>query len=124
MDPRSDVRKRFVASQKVVKLAAQDVPEDGLTVTNKKLDVEKEIENTETSTAIDAKNEVYSHKLDGTLICNLCGKTYKLLGSLKKHLTSNHELTDIVHFICKKCNISFDTKKKLSRHENAKTSCT
>ena len=67
----------------------------------------------------------YSQLDNGSYGCNFCGKIYKQLGSLKKHLNSNHELQDLVSlFLCRKCNKLFYTKKKLSRHENMKSDCT
>ena len=60
---------------------------------------------------------------DGTYSCNMCAKVYKQLGYLKKHLSSNHNFEDSVSYNCKKCNKSFDSKKKLTRHENNKSDC-
>ena len=123
MDPRSEVRKEFVACQEMVHL----LPDDSQTEVNENTESpntenieSSSTENIESSTT---ENTVYTIKEDGTLMCNLCGKSYKLLGALKKHLKSNHQLTDIVNFVCLKCKKSFDTKKKLSRHENSKTLC-
>ena len=69
-------------------------------------------------------NEPYSLLDSGSYACNFCGKLYKQIGSLKKHLLTNHEIEDLVSFRCKKCNNFFETQKKLSRHENMKSDCT
>ena len=69
------------------------------------------------------KSGLFSVNVDGSFVCNLCGKLYKQIGSLKKHINTNHKLEDIVSFVCKKCNKLFDTRKKLTRHENNKKDC-
>ena len=74
-------------------------------------------------TPMEVKDEPYSKREDGTLLCNVCGKIYKQLGYMKKHLTSNHNIQDLVSFFCRKCNKVFDTKKKLTRHETMKGDC-
>ena len=55
--------------------------------------------------------------------CTACGKVYKRLGSMKTHVEKNHGIMNSIVFFCKKCNKKFDTKKKLTRHENSKTDC-
>ena len=67
--------------------------------------------------------ESYSQLSDGTLLCNLCNKKYKLIGPMKKHLEKNHEILDAVIFKCKKCNYVFPTQKQLTRHEKSKSDC-
>ena len=55
--------------------------------------------------------------------CKACGKRYKNLGSMKTHMVKNHGIVNSVVFVCKSCTKSFDTQKKLTRHQNSKTSC-
>ena len=69
------------------------------------------------------KDEPYTPLENGTYVCNFCGKIYKQFAYMQKHLSSNHEINDFVKFVCKKCNKLFDSKKKLSRHENMKSDC-
>ena len=100
-DPRSSARQDFLPSSEVL------TSEAAADITN----VEP------------VKNEPYSVRDDGHFVCNVCGKVYKQMGSLKKHINTNHKLGDIVSFLCKKCNKLFDTKKKLTRHESNKKDC-
>ena len=51
------------------------------------------------------------------------GKKYKLLGAMKRHLEKNHGASETAIFSCSKCKKHFDTKKKLTRHENMKGDC-
>ena len=101
-DPRSPGRKTFIDEVKSVmlELSEKNVDEQPVEVT-----------------------EPFSTREDGSFICNLCCKVYKQLGYLKKHLVSNHNVVDFETLRCKKCNKIFDTKKKLTRHENMKSDC-
>ena len=55
--------------------------------------------------------------------CTACGKKYKQFGSMKLQIEKNHGNFNAVVYFCKKCTRRFDTKKKLTRHENSKTEC-
>ena len=105
-DPRSARRRSFVADLQAVNLEPYD---DGVAV--EALDVKPDNE------------EPFAKKDDGTFACNLCGKVYKQVGYMKKHLSSNHDINDQVSLKCNKCEKMFDTKKKLTRHEKMKTDC-
>ena len=102
-DPRSKKRRDFLESVEAVYLDMDEPPQ--------------------MMTAEPLKEEPYSLLENGTYLCNFCGKTYKQFGSLEKHLGTNHEIKDFVNFFCKKCNKLFDSRKKLSRHENMKSDC-
>ena len=69
------------------------------------------------------KKPAYALNNDGTFTCDTCGKIYKQIGSMKKHLESNHSIFESISFLCKQCNKVFQTKKKLTRHENSKSCC-
>ena len=100
-DPRSQGRSAFLASIDAINLESEPevvMPES-------------------------VKNEPYILLENGNYSCNFCGKSYKHLGYMKKHLNLNHELKDLVSFVCKRCNKLFDTKKQLTRHGNMKTDC-
>ena len=60
---------------------------------------------------------------NGDYKCNMCNKKYKKLGYMKTHIEKNHGLLNSVLFICKKCKKTFETQKKLTRHENSKSQC-
>ena len=53
--------------------------------------------------------------------CTACGKKYKQLGSMKLQIEKNHGNFNVVVYFCKNYTRRFDTKKKLTRHENSKT---
>lgn len=59
----------------------------------------------------------------GDIICGFCGKKYKLIGAMKRHLEKNHGASEAAIFSCSKCKKQFDTKKKLTRHEKMKGVC-
>ena len=58
----------------------------------------------------------YTELDNANFSCNFCGKIYKQLRSLKTHLEKNHKIIDVISYMCKKCNKTFDTKYKLTRH--------
>lgn len=58
----------------------------------------------------------YQEHDDGTYSCSYCARSYKQLGSLAKHLDTNHAITNAVSFKCSTCGKSFETKFKLTRH--------
>ena len=62
--------------------------------------------------------------VDGFMVCGYCGKKYKLVGAMKRHLEKNHGATGSVMYTCSKCEKPFDTKKQLTRHERMKGDCT
>ena len=66
--------------------------------------------------------EPFGTNEDGTIYCNFCGKVYKQIGYMKKHLLSTHEVDDL-SLKCRKCQKTFETQKKLSRHEGMKSDC-
>ena len=63
--------------------------------------------------------EPYLELEDGSYSCNFCGKAYKMLGSLNKHLEKNHAVSNAVSFECPSCQKKFETKFKLTRHSKA-----
>ena len=87
------------------------------------LEVYEVSEVSEVLVAKPVETEPFSTRDDGSFVCNFCCKVYKQMGYMKKHLDSNHEVQDLVSFRCKKCKKMFDTKKKLTRHENMKSDC-
>ena len=52
----------------------------------------------------------YRQHENGSHACNYCGKQYKQLASLNKHLDKNHQLKDVITYQCDKCNQLFVTK--------------
>ena len=58
----------------------------------------------------------YQELDDGTYSCSFCNRCYKQLGSLAKHLDTNHAITNAVSFKCPKCQKSFESKFQLTRH--------
>ena len=107
-DPRSKVRREHVAAQPQIKLSSA-LP----------------------SEAVPAKSciaagdhptaEVFTVKDDQSFQCNLCGKIYLQKGSMKTHLEKNHQIANVISFVCTKCGKNFDSQKKLTRH--TKTKC-
>ena len=59
----------------------------------------------------------YQEIAPGQFLCNICGKKYKQIGSLIKHLSVDHQIIDAVMFRCDQCNVLFPTKQKLTRHK-------
>ena len=53
---------------------------------------------------------------DGSFSCSYCAKSYKLIGSLKKHLEKNHALINAVIFKCDSCGKAFESKFRQTRH--------
>ena len=53
---------------------------------------------------------------DGSFSCSYCGKNYKLIGSLKKHLEKNHAILNAIVFKCETCGKTFETKCQETRH--------
>ena len=103
IDPRSKKRNEALKDIKIVQLDSQH---------------EEEV-----LIAEPLKDEPILFNSDGTFACNVCGRIYKQIGYLHKHLASNHAANDLVNFRCQKCDKLFDTKKKLTRHEKNKTDC-
>ena len=97
LDPKSEERKRYCQSLQKIILSAKRCEE-----------VEPVV-----------PRQPYSELENGTYVCNYCGKPYKMVGSLQKHLEKNHKIEDAICFTCKKCNKVFDRKAKLSRHQKS-----
>ena len=70
----------------------------------------------------DIDREPYQEIAPGQFLCNICGKKYKQIGSLIKHLSVNHQIIGAVTFRCDQCNVLFQTKEKLTRHK-IRSSC-
>ena len=71
----------------------------------------------------EVRSETHYYEKEGIYMCKICSKTYKKLGSMKAHIEKNHGIQNSVLFLCKNCTKSFDTQKKLTRHQNSKTQC-
>ena len=54
-----------------------------------------------TEEPLSTKKELFSKLTDGSYICNICDKKYKLVGPLKKHLEVNHKVNNAVTFKCR-----------------------
>ena len=102
MDPRSQERQDLVNCQQIHNLS------DKVSVT--------------VSDDRDIDREPYQEIVPGQFLCNICGKKYKQIGSLIKHLSVNHQIIDAVTFRCDQCNVLFPTKEKLTRHK-IRSSC-
>ena len=102
MDPRSQERQDLVNCQQIHNLS------DKVSVT--------------VSDDRDIDREPYQEIAPGQFLCNICGKKYKQIGSLIKHLSVNHQIIDAVTFRCDQCNVLFPTKEKLTRHK-IRSSC-
>ena len=99
MDPRSQERQDFVNCQQIHNLS------DKVSVTvSDDRDIDREL-------------LPYQEIAPGQFLCNICGKKYKQIGSLIKHLSVNHQIIDAVTFRCDQCNVLFPTKEKLTRHK-------
>ena len=70
----------------------------------------------------DIDREPYQEIAPGQFLCNICGKKYKQIGSLIKHLSVNHQIIDAVTFRCDQCNVLFPTKEMLTCHK-IRSSC-
>lgn len=102
MDPRSQERQDLVNCQQIHNLS------DKVSAT--------------VSDDRDIDREPYQEIAPGQFLCNICGKKYKQIGSLIKHLSVNHQIIDAVTFRCDQCNVLFPTKEKLTRHK-IRSSC-
>ena len=102
MDPRSQERQDLVNCQQIHNLS------DKVSAT--------------VSDDRDINREPYQEIAPGQFLCNICGKKYKQIGSLIKHLSVNHQIIDAVTFRCDQCNVLFPTKEKLTRHK-IRSSC-
>ena len=102
MDPRSQERQDLVNCQQIHNLS------DKVSVT--------------VSDDRDIDREPYQEIAPGQFLCNICGKKYKQIGSLIKHLSVNHQIIDAVTFRCDQCNVLFPTKEKLTCHK-IRSSC-
>ena len=102
MDPRSQERQDLVNCQQIHNLS------DKVSTT--------------VSDDRDIDREPYQEIAPGQFLCNICGKKYKQIGSLIKHLSVNHQIIDAVMFRCDQCNVLFPTKEKLTRHK-IRSSC-
>ena len=102
MDPRSQERQDLVNCQQIHNLS------DKVSAT--------------VSDDRDINREPYQEIAPGQFLCNICGKKYKQIGSLIKHLRVNHQIIDAVTFRCDQCNVLFPTKEKLTRHK-IRSSC-
>ena len=109
-DPRSAGRKSFVANLKFVTLEPTGGFYDEATCTTTKMEA-----------PTTSMEEPFGTNEDGTLTCNSCGKKYKKVGYMRKHLLT-HGVTKML-LQCKKCQKTFKTQKKLTRHEGMKSDC-
>ena len=107
-DPRSAGRRSFVADLKVVTLE----PTGGLY---------GEATGTNNEAPTTSTKEPFVTNEDGTLTCNSCGKRYKQMGYMRKHLLTHGVSETLLE--CKKCQKTFDAQKKLTRHVGMKSDC-
>ena len=114
-DPRSARRRSFVADPDTINLE----PEANM---NEQLDNSTKPSGT-CDDAIAAKKEPFATNDDGSLSCGFCGKLYKQVGYMRKHLRALHDVADL-SLRCQKCLKNSETKKKLTRHEGMKGDCT
>ena len=113
-DPRSARRRSFVADLDTTNLEPEAIMNEQLENSAKPSGT------TDDSNA--AKKEPFGTNDDGTLSCGFCGKVYKQVGYMRKHLSTLHDVADL-SLICQKCLKNFETKKKLTRHEGMKGDC-
>ena len=105
MDPRSQERQEFVNRHQIHNFSANKI---AVTVSDE-WDINRE-------------SLPYQKIAPGQFLCIICGKKYKQIGSLIKHLNVNHKIVDAVTFHCDQCNVLFPTKQKLTRHK-IRSSC-
>ena len=113
-DPRSDRRRSFVSDLDTINLE----PEASM---NEQLDASNKPSGT-SDVANAANKEPFGTNPDGSLSCRFCGKVYKQVGYMRKHLSATHDVADL-SLRCQKCLKNFETKKKLTRHEGMKGDC-
>ena len=115
-NPMSSVRKEITSWKKInlkVIQVDQDIYNIEKSVNKMQLDENEDCEGGNDSGESDSKKaevRIGEHILylaDGTIVCNICKKSYKMIGPMKKHLENNHEIVDAVIFKCKKCNSIF-----------------
>ena len=107
MDPRSEERTKLVNSLDITTLTQA-----------KDISLGEELPPDESSA-----ESAFTEVAPGQFMCTSCGKLYKQIGSLIKHLKSNHKITDIVSFRCDKCNTLFESKQKLTKHKQRSKKC-
>ena len=62
--------------------------------------------------------------VDGKIICDLCGASYKRMGNLIKHLEDKHKNIESEKYLkCEICSKVFETYHKLARHKQTAKKC-
>ena len=123
-DPRSAHRKQFVANLTFVTLS-NGSPESVSSVSDSVSSdsIVSTVSDSSRMTQQVKPKDPFTVLEDQSLRCSLCGKIYKQKGSMKSHLKKNHNIADAIEFQCETCNKQFDSKKKLTRHQNSKSDC-
>ena len=84
--------------------------------TNKDKDKDKDMDKDKDTDQDQDKNCIL--KVSDNNVCRDCLVTYKNPGSLKTHMMKKH-LYKNIEFLREKCNNTFDTVQKLSRHKKS-----